>query len=122
LAGGAVFGKVAVGSAQDYNLAVGDTEDPLHDETDPRVRQSFHLRLEAAKREAHIHVPAHTTNGDEARYSDKSGTYSQAILHDGIGLVNRPAFQTFRHAINTGTFAAFEGVFLGGSPTLNRPL
>jgi hypothetical protein len=122
LAGGAVFGKVAVASAQDYNLAVGDTEDPLHEETDSRVRQSFNLRLEAATREAHNHVPAHTTNGDEARYSDKSGTYSKAILQDGIGLVNRPAFQTFRHAINTGTFAAFEGVILGGTRTLNGPL
>ena len=69
------------------------------------------------ERKDDIQIVGTATNGDEARYSDKSGTYSKAILQDGIGLVNRPAFQTFRHAINTGTFAAFEGVQLVGDTT-----
>ena len=90
--------------------------------SDPRVRQSFALRLEAATRDALIPVPPHTTNGDEARYPDKSGTYTKGVLQDGIGLVNPSAFQTFRHAIDTGTFAAFENVILGGTRTLNGPL
>ena len=69
-----------------------------------------------------IPVPQHTTNGDEARYADKSGTYSKGILQNGIGLVNPSAFPSFRHAINTGTLAAFESVPLGGTRTLNGPL
>ncbi len=122
LAGGAVFGKAAVASAQDHNVAVGDTNAPLNGVIDPRIRQSFAIRVGTATREALIPVPPHTTNGDEARYPDKSGTYTKDILQDGIGLVNQPAFQTFRHAINTGTFAAFESVILGGTRTLNGPL
>ena len=96
LAGGAVLGKAAVASAQDYNRAVGDTNALLSGMSDPRVRQSFALRVEAATRDALIPVPPHTTNGDEARYPDKSGTYTKGILQDGIGLVNPSAFQTFR--------------------------
>src|SRR5260370_35951987 len=112
LAGGAVLGKAAVASAQDSNRAVGDTNGLLSGVFDSRVRQSFALRLEAATRDALIPVPPHTTNGDEARYPDKSGTYTKGVLQDGIDLVNPLAFQTLRHAIGTGTFAAFEGVVL----------
>ena len=122
LAGGAVLGKAAVASAQEYNRAVGDTNALSSGMSDPRVRRAFALRLDAANTNARIPVPPHTTNGDEARYPDKSGTYTKGVLQDGIGLVNPSAFQTFRNAINTGTFAAFENVILGGTRTLNGPL
>ena len=88
LAGGAVLGKAAVASAQDYNRAVADTNALLPGVVDPRVTQSFALRVEAATTDALIPVPPHTTNGDEARYPDKSGTYTKGVLQDGIGLVN----------------------------------
>jgi hypothetical protein len=122
LTGGAVLGKAALASAQSDNTAFGDGISALGHGHDPRVRQSFALRLEAATRDALIPVPPHTTNGDEARYPDKSGTYTKGVLQDGIGLVNLLAFQTLRHAIDTGTFAAFESVILGGTRTLNGPL
>src|SRR5262245_6681650 len=122
LAGGAVLGKTAVASAQDYNRAVGEKYALPSGLVDPRVTRAFTLRLEAATRNALIPVPPHTTNGDEARYPDKSGTYTKGVLQNGIGLVNPSAFQTFRQAIDTGTFAAFENVTLGGTTTLNGPL
>ncbi len=96
LAGGAVLGKAAVASAQDsFKLTIGDDIAPLNGVFDPRVRRAFALRLEAATREALIPVPPHTTNGDEARYPDKSGTYSKGILQNGIGLVNPARFPDF---------------------------
>jgi len=122
LAGGAVLGKAAVASAQDHNRAIGNTNALPSFVSDPRVTRAFALRLEAATRNALIPVPPHTTNGDEALYPDKSGTYTKGVLQDGIGLVNPSAFQTFRHAIDTGTFAAFENVIVGGTRTLNGPL
>src|SRR5215831_15242814 len=70
LAGGAVLGKAAVASAQDYNRAVGNTTTLPSGMSDPRVRQAFALRHDAAVRNAQIPVPPHTTNGDEARYAD----------------------------------------------------
>jgi hypothetical protein len=116
LAGSAVLGKVSQASAQSQTLeeAAGST--------DPRVQQFYKIRVATAKTQASIPIPPHTTNGDEERYADKSGTYTKGILQDGIGLVNLEAFRTFRRAINTGTFDAFEQVITGGPRTQNGPL
>ena len=122
LAGGMVLSKAATASAQNSRGVVGDGIQPLANAIDPRVRQAYAIRKAAAAAEGHIPVPPHTTNGDEQRYPDKSGTYSKGILQDGIGLVNLAAFQTFRDAINTGTFEAFENITTGGPRTQNGPL
>ena len=89
LAGGAVLGKAAIASGQDYNPAIRDSILlPAKRIKDPRVRESLAIRTAAATLESQIPVPPHTTNGDEELYPDKSGTYSKGILQDGIGLVN----------------------------------
>jgi hypothetical protein len=41
---------------------------------------------------------AHLDNGDEARYIDKSGTYSKGLKQAGPGLVDLPTFNKFRSA------------------------
>ena len=122
LAGSVVLGKAAIASAQFENpvLVIGDTALPGN--SDPRVRESFTLRRVTATAEAKIPVPAHTTNGDEQRYPDKSGTYSKGLLQDGIGLVNLQAYQSFRHALDTGKFEDFENIIIGGTRTQNGPL
>jgi hypothetical protein len=124
LAGGAVLGRAAIASGQNYNPAIGDgiSSPAKPPPKDPRVKQSLTMRTTAATLESQIPVPPHTTNGDEQLYPDKSGTYSKGILQDGIGLVNRAAFQSFRNAINSGTFQAFENVITGGPRTQNGPL
>ncbi len=122
LAGGAVLGKAAIASAKDSKLLVENGIAPLDAGSDARVTQSYNLRVRAALRESRITVPPHTTNGDEALYADKSGTYSKGILQDGIGLVNPAAFESFRKAIDSGTFEAFENVITGGPRTQNGPL
>ena len=121
LAGGAVFGKAALASGQSSQSAVGDGL-TAPSGFDPRVRQSYLIRKAAAATESNIPVPPHTTNGDEQLYADKSGTYTKGILQDGIGIVNKDAFRTFRHAINTGKFEDFENVITGGPRTMNGPL
>ena len=107
LAGGAVFGKAALPPANPARASLA-TALPAQTSLDPRVRQSYLIRKAAANAEAHIPVPPHTTNGDEQRYPDKSGTYTKGILQDGIGLVNLDAFQSFKNAINSGTFRGFR--------------
>src|SRR5471032_432459 len=121
IAGGAVFGKAAVASAQSSSPAIGDGVSPLR-ALDPRVRQSYAIRNAAATAEGHIPVPPHTTNGDEARYPDKSGTYSKGLLQDGIGLVNLNAYQSLKTALASGRFADFENMIIGGTRTQNGPM
>ena len=116
VAGGAFLGKIPQSSAQTFE---GEQAPAA---SDPRVQQFYQIRVDAAKAQRAIPVPPHTTNGDEQRYPDKSGTYSKGILQDGIGLVNLQAFRSFRRAIDTGTFEAFEQVITGGPRTQNGPL
>jgi len=121
LTGGAVLGKAALASATSENGGFVDrTNAPGHGH-DSRVQQSFQIRLRAAQDEAHIPAAPQTTNGDEQRYHDKSGTYSKAILQDGIALVNLNAFQSFKRALNSGNPQDFEQITMGGTRTLNGP-
>lgn len=86
-----------------------------------RVAKSFALRLEAATKDAQVPVPLHTTNGDEARYPDKSGTYTKCLLQDSYGRVNLNAYQSMKTAFDTGNPADFEKIIMGGARTLNGP-
>ena len=86
-----------------------------------RVLQSFENRVLAATQEALIPVPPHTTNGDETRYADKSGSYSKGLLQDGLGRVNLNAYQSMKTALASGRPSDFENIIIGGTRTLNGP-
>ena len=97
--------------------------------TDQHGKDVFQLRFGTATKDATTTgtVP-HTTNGDEARYPDKSGTYSKGLVQKAYGLVDPAAFAAFRTALGsadgtiTGT-ADFEVPnLLGGKRKLNGPL
>jgi hypothetical protein len=120
LAGGAVFGRSAIAAAQSENSA--NPPAPPSGSDHSRVEDAKQIRYRCANNEAHIKVPPHTTNGDEQRYHDKSGTYSKGLLQDGIGLVNLAAFQSLKHAIDTGRFQDFENIIIGGTRTQNGAL
>jgi hypothetical protein len=121
LAGGAVFGRSAIAAAQSDNPGLPDLMAPLGSDHS-RVEEAKRIRFNCANSEAHIHLPPHTTNGDEQRYHDKSGTYTKGLLQDGIGLVNLAAYQSLRHAIDRGRFQDFENVITGGTRSQNGPL
>jgi len=89
--------------------------------TDPRVLDCFSRRFNAATRDALIPPVTHTPNGDE-NLADKCATYSKCILQDSPGKVNIPAFNAFRNAIDTGSFADFQALTMGGPRTLNGPM
>lgn len=86
-----------------------------------RVERSFALRTASAGRDAFVPAPEQISNGDEARYSDKSGTYTKDILQSGIGLVDLAAYQTFKQALDSGDPADFAAITVGGTRTLNDP-
>jgi hypothetical protein len=97
--------------------------------TDPHGKDAFEVRFGTATLEA---TPTgsvkHTTNGDEERYPDKSGTYTKCLKQDTFGVVNPHAFKLFRTALGSpdGTVpgtADFEvSGLLGAGRKLNGPL
>ena len=86
-----------------------------------RLQQAFNLRTSAAARDFNLPLPPHTTNGDEQRYTDHSGSYSKPLLQDGICLVNQNAWASFKKALNSGLNSDYEAIILGGTRTLNGP-
>lgn len=89
--------------------------------TSDRVPRSLALRLQAAGNDAFLVAPLQIDNGDEARYGDKSGTYTKGLLQTGIGLVDLAAYQSFKKALASGVPADFEQIVLGGPRTQNGP-
>jgi hypothetical protein len=97
--------------------------------TDQHGKNAFEVRFGTATLEA---TPTgsvkHTTNGDEERYPDKSGTYTKCLKQDTFGVVNPHAFKLFRTALGSpdGTVpgtADFEvSGLLGAGRKLNGPL
>jgi hypothetical protein len=99
----------------------GETDEvsPATPATSNRVARSFACRLASAGQDAFMSAPQQIENGDEARYADKSGTYTKGILQQagaaGIGLVDLMAYQTFKKALSTGDPADFETIKVGGT-------
>ena len=93
----------------------------LRPATSHRVLRSLALRTRIAGSDAFVAAPAQIDNGDEARYGDKSGTYTKGVLQAGIGRVDLAAYTTFKTALASGSPADFEKIILGGPRTLNGP-
>src|SRR5437773_9800248 len=60
-----------------------------------------------------VNVGPQTDNGDAARFTDFSGSYSKALLHDNLGVPNAAAFLSLRDALATGNTADFANIIVG---------
>jgi len=120
-----MLGRTASASGQSSSSAGGaagaNNVDSPEGVSNSRVHKAFALRVSAAMNEARIPVPPHTANGDEARYSDKSATYTKGLLQDGLCEVNLYAYKTLKTALNSGEPDDFEKITLGGTRKLNCP-
>ena len=106
-------------------LTAFQEEDMLNTELVPatsnRGFRALALRTKITANDAFTDAPAQIDNGDEALYTDKSGTYTKGVLQSGIGLVDLAAYQSFKHALSSGAPADFQNIVLGGPRTLNGP-
>ena len=94
---------------------------PATPATSHRILRSYALRNQTASQDAFTPAPPQIDNGDEALYGDKSGTYTKGILQTGIGLVDLPAYQSFRKALDSGNPSDFAAIVTGGPRTQNGP-
>jgi hypothetical protein len=86
-----------------------------------RSKQSYNLRVDAAKQERDQPIPDHAANGDEDRYPNKIGSYSKGLPHNALGEVDLAAYGAFINALSSGSPANFENLILGGSTKLTNP-
>jgi hypothetical protein len=100
-----MFIAVATGSGPGANAA----------ETQPAsgpARQTAAYRVREASAEAYLSAqePAHRSNGDEARYSDKRASFAKTLPHNEFGEVDPDAFGAFVTVLSSGDPTGFETV------------
>ena len=104
--------SVAEASVVDYNSA-------------NRANKSFNYRKNMAIAEK-INIGGQADNGDTARFTDFSCSYSKGLLHDGLGVPNAAAMLSLKNALATGHHLDFANIGVGtpgGGPNskLNGP-
>src|SRR5258708_36350956 len=83
---------------------------PYNDDT--RMAASFIYRMSMARTER-IDVGLQPDNGDAARFTDFSGNYSKALLHDALGVPNKAAVQSLIGALRSGEHSDFDNILVG---------
>jgi hypothetical protein len=86
-----------------------------------RSDRCFQIRLNAATTESKVHIPPQIDNGDEARYANFIGNFSQGLPHNGIGEVDTTAYQALLTAVASGRPDDFANIPLGGTVKLAGP-
>ena len=77
-----------------------------------REDKCFNYRVRTAHAEK-IDVGQQPDNGDATRFTDFSGSYSKASLHDALGVPNAASWLSLKHALKTGEFEDFENIIVG---------
>jgi len=91
-----------------------------------RARASRDYRNDMAANE-YIDLGVLPDNGDAALFADHSGSWSKALLHDSLGIVDQNSWQSFVNALSSGKFSAFQDIIVGNpggtnfTATLNGP-
>lgn len=77
-----------------------------------RASSSKSYRVNTAKNED-VNPGVFADNGDKTLFTDFSALYSKALPHDGLGVPNAAAYQTFENALQAGTFTALQSITVG---------
>jgi hypothetical protein len=80
---------------------------------DSRSDQAYAVREAAAHAQRDLPAVTHTTNGDEALYANKIGSFSKGLPHNNLGEVDVTAFNALVNAMNSGVPADFENIPMG---------
>lgn len=93
-----------------------DTAEPLSAVT-PAARRAaaYQYRMSMANRmRDFVNSRPQLTNGDEARYPNRIGSYTKGLPHNAFGEVDATAWASFMKAVDTGLPSDWEGLILGG--------
>ena len=90
-----------------------------------RMNDCFNYRKDTALARR-VNTGVQKDNGDAARFTDFSGNYSKALLHDSFGIPNAAAWLSLRKAMLSGKPADFDDIIVGtpgggGNSKLNGP-
>jgi len=89
---------------------------PDENQSDDARRESdaYKVRQKAALDQKNAPGATHPTNGDEARFPNKIGSYSKGLPHNALGEVDPTAFGLLVRAMDSGQVSDFAAIPLGG--------
>jgi hypothetical protein len=91
------------------------------DDDSSRRARSYRIRKDAAIAERRVPTPRQISNGDETRYPNFIGNFSQGLPHNNFGEVDPAAYEALLTAVDTGRPSDFAKIPLGGSVKLSGP-
>jgi hypothetical protein len=125
-AAGAIGLKPALGGKESVaEAAPGNGNGNGNANAAARTNNAFNYRKNMAQDEK-VNVGPQADNGDLARFTDFSCSYSKALRHDSLGIPNAAAMQSMISALASGNAADFANILVGtpgGGPNskLNGP-
>ncbi len=124
------MGKIGIGGAAAVALATVPLKagaSVVNYSSRSRAAASFQYRDQTADNE-YIDIGELPDNGDAARFSDFSGSWSKCLPHPYLGIVNPQAWRSLTYALGTGRFSDFQNIIVGNpggagfTGTLNGPM
>src|SRR5215471_12064067 len=91
-----------------------------------RTNDAFSYRSTEAHNEQ-INIGVLADNGDAARFTDHSGTWSKVLKHTSLEIVDPTSYNSLVNALTTGNFTDFQNIIVGNpggsnpTATLNGP-
>ena len=91
-----------------------------------RTNDSFSYRSTEAHNEM-IDIGVLADNGDAAKFTDHSGTWSKTLKHTSLEIVDPTSYNSFVTALTSGNFTDFQNIIVGNpggsnpTATLNGP-
>jgi len=124
----ALLGSAAggIGVEPFINSKMSSAEASIVDyDTTNRADSSFNYRRRTAQNEK-VDVGVQPDNGDASRFTDFSGSYSKALIHDALGVPNAAAWLSMKNALASGHHEDFGHIGVGtpgggGNSRLNGP-
>jgi hypothetical protein len=86
-----------------------------------RYMKAYKCRQAAAKLARERPIVSHLTNGDDALYANKIGSYTKGLPHNQLGEVDQAAYATLARARETQNPDLFEQITLGLGRKMTSP-
>ena len=118
-----------VGAAPTLRTLIGAglvSAQPALAETGPldawqRRHRAFVIRRDAAIYQRDMPPTPSVSNGDDDAYANRIASYTKALPHNDLGEVDLNAYNAYLRALNSGQWADFEAIPLGGTAKFSSP-
>jgi hypothetical protein len=86
-----------------------------------RRHWAFVIRRDAAIFQRDVRPTPSVSNGDEDAYANRIASFTKGLPHNDLGEVDLNAYNVYLQALNSGKWADFEAIPLGGAAKLSNP-